>query len=74
MHSQKPADLVLVVPSTQFQNRIYQEFSMEKLLKGLLIKAEHLKWKMVTFLLYKNIYFYNTFLIHNTKYCIVRVS
>ena len=38
--------------STLFQNRIYQEFSMEK---GLLIQAEKLKGKMVIFLLYKNI-------------------
>ena len=40
--------------STAFQNRIYQELSMEK---GLLIKAEQLKGKMVAFFLYKNIYF-----------------
>ena len=49
--SQKPADLDR---STLFQNRIYQEFSMQK---GLLIKTEQLKEKMVTFLLYKKIYF-----------------
>ena len=41
--------------STLFQNRIhvYQEFSMEK---GLLIKAEQLNGKMVTFILCKNIF------------------
>ena len=36
-------------------NRIYQEFSMKK---DLLIKAEQLNGKMVTFLLYKNIFFF----------------
>ena len=49
--------------STLFQNSIYQEFSMEK---GLLIKAEQLKEKMVTFLLYKNIYISNSLLIYLT--------
>ena len=34
--------------------------------KGLLIKAEQLNGKMVTFLLYKNIFLKNSFLIYNT--------
>ena len=42
--------------------------------KGLLIKAEQLNGKMATFLLYKNIFFKNSFLIYNTKCCIVSVS
>ena len=40
--------------STLFQNRLYQEFSIEK---GLLINAEQLNGKKVTFLLYKNTFF-----------------
>ena len=40
--------------------------------KGLLIKAEQLKGKMVTFLLYKNIYFLNSSLIYNTRVATVR--
>ena len=50
--------------STLFQNRIYQEFSMQK---GLLIKTEKLKGKMV-------IYFFDSFVIYYTKCCIVSVS
>ena len=42
--------------------------------KGLLIKAEQLNGKMVTFLLYKNIFFLNLFIIYNIKRCIVSVS
>ena len=43
------------------------------MVNGLLIKVEKLKGKMVTFLLYKNIYFKSSFLIYNTKCCIVKV-
>ena len=50
LESQKPADLILHC----FKTGYIKEFSMEK---GLLIKEEKLKGKMVTFLMYKNLYF-----------------
>ena len=43
------------------------------MVNGLLNKAEKLKGKMVTLLLYKNIYFKSSFLTYNTKCCIIKV-
>ena len=42
--------------------------------KGLMIEAEQFNEKMDTFLLYKNVFFKNSFLIYKTKCCIVSVS
>ena len=42
--------------------------------KGLLIKTEQLNGKMVTFLLYKNIYFLNSFVSNIITLCAVSLA